>query len=218
LVFDNIAGDAMKSIFGCRGIAACALVFLAACATAPRWEKYAAPPTGTTWTNQFRYAGSYRGPAEVDSRMGRIMWDGRMHIAFHNGGSTLVAREDGTWVTVIGPDGRQVTSWDPPPPLSWPLEVGKTWKSSFKVVNHATGASVPVEATYVIEAHEDVTVPAGTFKVFRMRMTSNTGEDNTWWFSQENGLFIKQRLVRTDKAPQGPGVREGELKALAIAK
>ena len=96
------------------------------------------------------------------------------------------------------------------------MYVGHTWKSGFKVVNHANNRTVTVNADYVVEAFEDVTVSAGTFKAYRVRMTNDQGDDNTWWLSPDNGLFIKQRLVRTANSPSGPGIREAELKALKI--
>ena len=138
------------------------LVLAAGCATSPRWEQYTAPPVGTTWTNQFRSSGSYAGPAEVSSRMGRVTFKGEPHIAFHNGPTTLVARPDGMWVTLLGADGKPVTSWDPPTSFEWPMYVGREWKSSFKVANHAGNRTVGVSAHYVVEAFEEVAVPAGT--------------------------------------------------------
>ena len=192
------------------------LVASSGCATSPRWEQYTAPPIGTTWINQFRSSGSYAGPSEVSSRMGQVTFNGEPHIAFHNGPVTLVARPDGAWVALLGADGKPVTSWDPPTSFEWPMYVGQAWKSSFKVVNHASNRTASFNADYVVEAFEDVTVPAGTFKVYRVRMTNDQGDDNTWWFCPDNGLFIKQKLVRSASAPSGPGIREAELKALKI--
>jgi len=96
------------------------------------------------------------------------------------------------------------------------MYVGRVWKSSFKVVNHANNSIVATNAQHVVEAFEDVTVPAGTFKAYRVRMTSDQGDDNTWWFCPDNGLFVKQKLVRTASSPSGPGIREAELKSLKI--
>ena len=208
----------MNSTFRARLAAAAVLALAAGCAITPRWERYEAPPVGTTWTNQLRGTGSYAGSAEVHSRMGQVTWDGKPHIAFHNGPTTLVARPDGAWVTLLGADGKPVTSWDPPTSMVWPMALGGTWKSSYKMINHARNSSLAVDASYVVEAYEDITVPAGTFKVYRVRMTNNIGDDNVWWFSADNGLFIKQKLVRGEKSPFGVGVRESELKALTLAK
>lgn len=196
----------------------CLLVLVASCASTPRWEKYAGPPVGTTWTNQIRGSGSYSGAAEVSSRMGEIMWNGQPHIAFHNGPSTLVARPDGSWVTMLDSGGQQVTSWEPPMAWGFPMAVGNRWKSSFRLINHAKNTSQAVEADFVVEAYEEVSVAAGNFKAYRVRMTNNVGDDNVWWFVPANGLFVKQKLVRGNQSPAGPGIRESELKALAIAK
>ena len=207
--------DMRVTIFGCSA-AIWLLVLASGCATSPRWEQYSAPPAGTTWTNQFRSSGSYAGPAEVNSRMGQVTFNGKPHIAFHNGPTTLVALPDGKWVTLLGADGKPVNSWDPPTSFEWPMYVGREWKSSFKVVNHANSRTVAINANYVVEAFEDVTVPAGSFRTYRVRMTNDQGDDNTWWFCPDNGLFVKQKLIRTAGSPSGPGIREAELKALKI--
>jgi hypothetical protein len=208
-------GGVSRRVFVAGGI--CVSTLWSPAFAQPPWERYSAPPVGTTWTNEFRYSGSFRGPAEVASRMGRITWNGQPHVAFHNGPVTLVAREDGALVTLLGADGKQLTSWDPPMTWGWPLDVGRTWKVNFNSVNHANNNSVPVEASFVVEAFEDVQVKAGTFKAYRVRMTNNIGEETVWWFCPDNGLFVKQRLVRSDKSPSGAGTRESELTALSVS-
>ena len=201
-----------------RRFTAIGLLLLASgCAISPRWEHYASPPVGTTWTNQFRSSGSYAGPVEINSRMGQVTINGKPYIAFHNGTTTMVARPDGMWVTLLGADGKPVTSWDPPTSFQWPMYVGREWRSSFKLVNHASNRTAAVNAHYIVEAFEEVTVPVGTFKTYRVRMTNDQGDDNTWWFCPDNGLFVKQRLVRTASSPSGPGIREAELKAPDIS-
>jgi hypothetical protein len=199
-------------------LVACTAILATGCSSTPKWAHYAAPPAGTTWSNQIKGTGSYKGPAEVSSRIGEITWNGERHVAFHNGPSTLVARRDGSWVALLGSDGKPMTSWEPPLGWGFPLEVGATWKASYNVVNHSSGKTTLVDASYAAEAFEEVTVPAGTFKAYRLRMTNNIGDDNTWWLCPENGLFVKQRLVRTESSPFGVGTREAELKTLSVGK
>jgi hypothetical protein len=75
----------------------------------------------------------------------------------------------------------------------------------------------PFDATYKIEAYEDVTVPAGTFKAFKISFSS-MGSQDLYWFVPEFGIFAKQSLRRTDKSGYGPGTREVELVFQSIKK
>jgi hypothetical protein len=63
----------------------------------------------------------------------------------------------------------------------------------------------------VIEAFEDLTTPAGTFKAWRVRSADNFGNENVQWYAPDLGVFVKQSLRRTAKNPSGPGTREIEL-------
>lgn len=140
-----------------RPFAAVRLFVLASdCATPHRWEQYSAPPIGTTWTNQFRSSGSYAGPPEINSRMGQVAWDGKPHIAFHDGPAILVARPDDAWVTMLGADGKPVASRDLPTSFEWPMYVRRTRNSRFNLVNHARNRTVAINAKCVVEAFEEV--------------------------------------------------------------
>lgn len=96
----------------------------------------------------------------------------------------------------------------PPPTLSWPFEVGKrgSVRGSFKPLYAAE--PYPAELTWVVEAYEDVEVPAGTFKAFRIsfkvepRVSTNFGRQG-WgqsgpstvthrvWYAPEARRFVK---------------------------
>jgi hypothetical protein len=69
-----------------------------------------------------------------------------------------------------------------------------------------------------VEAFEEVTVPAGTFKAFRVRASNNMGEQSVNWLSPELGLFVKGRTERTAEHPAGAGVREMELKTVDVRR
>jgi hypothetical protein len=64
-----------------------------------------------------------------------------------------------------------------------------------------------------VEAYEDVTVPAGKFKAFKISSTSSLGDEGFTWFSADLGIFVKQSLRRTGQHAQGPGTREIQLLA-----
>jgi hypothetical protein len=194
----------------CSAVVACTF---ATAAMAQSVEKYNAPPMGSSWTYQYRNSGAYTGPAQTSSKMAETTYKGQPHLAFQGSGGTLVAQRDGAWVAMLAPDGKPVTTWEPNASYEWPLTPGKTWVRKMKVTNHAQGTVMDVESRGQVEAFEDVTVPAGTFKAVRLRISDNLGNDNTIWFGYEVGLFIKQKLTRSDKSPLGAGTREGELTA-----
>jgi hypothetical protein len=67
--------------------------------------------------------------------------------------------------------GDSVTQFDPPLPLDWPLEVGKWGRFSGKLL----GAPTIDKFTWGIETYENIRVPAGTFKAFRITYTMSYG-------------------------------------------
>lgn len=149
--------------------------------------------------------------------MGERMWQGQKLNAYESQDLTLLARPTGDWVAQVKGDTPMV-SWDPPVTWNWPLEVGKTGTRSFRVTLHWTKQTIPVEDRWTVEAYEDVTVPAGTFKAFRVRTTDNMGNDNVNWFSPELGIFVKSSLKRSAKHSAGAGTREIELVSHTIRR
>ena len=71
-------------------------------------------------------------------------------------------------------DGASIASATDRKWWEFPLDVGKTWQFTAPLDVDSTGAirngaSAWVEVTVHVEAFEDVTVPAGTFRAFRMQ-------------------------------------------------
>ena len=195
-----------------------ATLLSAGCATTPIAERYVAPPQGSTWVAARRDTGSFgSGNVQLASKMGERMWQGQKLNAYQSQELTLLARPTGDWVAQVKGD-TPLISWDPPVTWNWPLEVGKTGTRSFRVTIHAAKRTIPVEDRWTVEAYEDVTVPAGTFKAFRVRTTDNAGSDNLNWFSPELGIFVKSSLRRTAKHAQGPGTRDIELVSHTIRR
>jgi hypothetical protein len=184
----------------------------------PKYERYVAPPIGSTWVTARRDTGSYgSGSVQLANTMGEQMWQGQKLNAYQNQEATLLAHPDGRWVAMVR-GNTPLISFDPLTNWQYPLEVGKTWTRRFNMTIHAAKRSIPIEATDTVEAYEDVIVPAGTFKAFRVRTTDNAGNENVNWLSPELGLFVKSSLRRTAKNPQGPGTREQELVSQTIRR
>lgn len=182
------------------------------CSTmAPKADHYVAPPLGTTWELMRHDTGSYgAGSTKVLGRRGERRYHGEQMLTFESPGSAIVAKQSGNWVGIFNGDKPLIT-WDPPLTYEWPLEVGKSWTHEQRVTIHAKNATIPYSSTLKVEAYEDVTVPAGTFKAFKVSSVTTLGDENLVWFSPELGIFVKQSLKRTAKSRQGAGTRVIEL-------
>ena len=179
---------------------------------------YKPPAAGSTWVQQTRNSGSYGdGVSESQVRMRRTVWKGQDALAFESAQGTLVER-DAQWLATLAPDGKPAMTWDPPIGWDWPLEVGKSWKRKYSVTIHAQGVTVSGEYTGTVDAFEDVTVPAGTFKAFRVSTSDTLGINDTTWWSPELGIVLKRVLVRTEKNAVGPGRRETVVKTVGAAR
>lgn len=178
---------------------------------APKAERYFAPSLGTTWETARHDSGSYgAGSVKVTGKRGERAWQGRQLVTFEGAGGTILATADGSWLGVFKGDTPLIT-WDPPLTWDWPLEVGKTWTREQRATIPAAKRTVSYTLTQKVEAYEDVIVPAGTFKAFKVSTVTSLGDDNLVWLSPEHGIFIKQSLKRTAKHAQGAGAREIEM-------
>lgn len=178
---------------------------------APKAEHYVPPPLGTTWTNTVQSTGSYgSGSRQVPGKRSERTLQGSTVVQFDGAAGSILARPNGDWLGIYKGDS-PVLTWDPPLSWQWPLEVGKSWTRAQRVTNHGTKQTTSYELTQTVEGFEDVTVPAGTFKTFKISTVNSLGDDNMLWFSPELGIFVKQINKRTDKHDQGPGTQTSEL-------
>jgi hypothetical protein len=188
---------------------------LSACAAMSPGDHYVPPPVGTTYTSQYQDTGSFgKGTSSVPGQVVMRDWNGTPVIAFQGAQGALLMLPQGEFVAVTGADGKPQISWDPPTVWQFPLVVGNTWKKQYKVTFHAQNRTVPFEATQVVEAYEDIVVPAGTFKAFRVRSSDTLGNENVQWFAPDVGMFVKTSMHRTDKNALGAGTRDTEMQSL----
>jgi len=166
-------------------------------------------PPGSEWSNVRRDSGSYgSGVSHVTSKSLPMQnWQGRPHFAHEAPeGTTLIEPTTGRWVAQLK-DGKPVVSWDPSIGYHWPMWVGESWSTPYRVTNHATGKTVDMRAQWVVEAEETVHVPAGSFRTFRVRYSSPSLRAVAW-FSPDLGISVKSRFERIG---ENAGVRESEL-------
>lgn len=194
-------------------LAALALLSAGCGLMAPNLERYVAPGAGATWTTARRDTGSYgSGAVQMQGSYKLTTWQGRQVHRYDYPENSIVAKTDDpvAFVAIVKGD-TPIISWDPPTPWEYPLEAGKSWSRKYKLNLHAAKRVLNVETTWTVEAHEDVTVPAGTYKAWRVRTVDNLGNDDLRWYAPATGIFIKQSLRRTAKHSAGPGTREIEL-------
>ncbi len=187
----------------------------AGCATAPpTGERIAAPPMGTVTTYHRKSSGSlgsFDGPVVWTHAPGS--WQGRPMLAFGSAqGVSLHDPQSLALVASLGATGQPQASYDPPIDYAWPLEVGKTWSTSTAVTQYPSGRTVPLTTRYKVESWGDVTVPAGTFKAFKLVWSNNFGEVETRWVGVADRIAtIKRHVERPATHPQGAGVLDAEL-------
>lgn len=180
----------------------------------PVAESPAATPAGTVMTFHRKSSGSlgtFDGPVVWTISHGS--WEGRPAvIQTARQGDTAFDPKTHANMASLDPEGKATMVFDPPVGYQWPLQVGKTWTSKHTVTTPATGRSVPLEVNWKVEAWEDVTVPAGTFKAYKVVTTNNLGEAETRWTAPAVGVWTVKRLVsRPATHPQGAGELEAVL-------
>jgi hypothetical protein len=192
-------------------LAATALVATGCAMMAPKAERYVAPPDGSSYVIQRKDTGSYgRTDGQVPIKVGRRMVDGLEMVTFMGPAGGVLARPSGHWVNMFAGD-KVFMSWNPPIGWEWPLEVGKTWTKKYESTNHMNKRTISYESTQTVEAHEEVSVPAGTFKTFRVSTRTSMGDENVVWFSPDLGIWVKANLRRNANHPAGPGSRDDVL-------
>lgn len=181
---------------------------------APRTERYVAPAVGTTYVNLRRDTGSYgSATAQLPGKyLGEQAWRGQKVHVFESPEGNFFATTGDRFAFIAQVKGdTPILTWEPPVGYQLPIEVGKKWTRKYSLTIHAAKRTIPVEDEQTVEAYEDVTVPAGTFKAWRVRTTDNIGNENLQWYAPDQGVFVKQSLRRTAKHAAGPGTREMEM-------
>jgi len=115
-------------------------------------------------------------------------------------------------------DGKPIQTYHPFEALyDWPLFGGKSWPSEFQVKNYDRNQTLDAKYVFTVEAFEEVTVPAGTFKTFRIRRTSPDDRDRyVVWYEPKLGLEVKRDWERYATHPWGVGTHQMEMLSYTI--
>ncbi|MDP1684091.1 hypothetical protein [Hydrogenophaga sp.] len=192
------------------------LLAVTGCATPPPVaERMEMSPMGTVTTYHRKSSGSLGTfDGQVVWTHAPATWQGKPVISFGAPQAGVALHDPVSFgmLATLHPDGRPAMSFDPPLDYAWPLTVGQTWSSQYTVTLHASGAKVPLKRDFKVEAIEDVTVPAGTFKTWKISWKDSTGETETRWISPAQGIAtVKRHVERPATHAQGAGVLDAVL-------
>lgn len=116
-----------------------------------------------------------------------------------------------SWVATLRGDKERFSASPHDGSGSSPLWVGKTWPASFTYYDRERGRSFSgVTLWWKVAAHEDVTVPAGTFKALRLE-GSNPFSSTTLWYAPSIKLIVKRVFERQSSHYLGYGKFSTEL-------
>ena len=95
----------------------------------------------------------------------------------------------------------------PPSAIPWPLVVGKTWDSRYARERPLDRATSEELRTCVVEKHEQLAVPAGTFSTLKIVCSDPRSQVVVLevWYSPDVRQSVKER------ATLSYGIREREL-------
>jgi hypothetical protein len=202
-------------------VCAASFVFASGCAMSPPVaEKMVIAPVGTVMTYHRKSSGglgTYDG--KVVWNMASSTWQGQPVYSFGAAvaGTTLHEPSQFGVVAQLNTAGQPVFSFNPPFSYPWPLEVGKTWTSTHTMTLHASGKTMPIQFTGKVESWGEITVPAGTFKAYKLVWTDSTGDVETRWVNPQEGLAtIKRHVDRPATHPLGAGVLDAELISFTV--
>ena len=183
----------------------------------PKVEGYVAPPVGSSWTQSNRNTGSY-GPSGT-SQIARAerTWEGKPVIAFIGARGAFLMDPEGGDVAFVGQDDKPLLRWEPHQNWDWPLQVGKTFTRDYRLIVGAD-RTIPYTRTCAVKSVEDVSVPAGTFKAWKVECSNTLGVEDSLWFSPELGIFVKSSSKRSAANPFGAGTQEMELVSQTVKK
>ena len=189
----NTVRFAMRSI-ACIAFLLFPLTLLAQSAARPDWK------VGDTWTLKFNTtAGVGASAAKEETRVVKEATDAgyKWEVTIKTDGPVIPAEirtysRDLNSLEVVGSGDPQEYKW-----LQWPLEVGKTY--SFDI---AFGGGQVAKWSGKVAALEDVEVPAGKFKAYRIEFerggSFRSAASDTFWYAPDAKVFVKRVSKRAN--------------------
>jgi hypothetical protein len=135
--------------------------------------------------------------------LGEQAKDGRAFLVVQrNDGAQFWYRKETRSIAWVQQEGRMIETYDPDwGDFRWPLKVGESWTSSYRLTTNDGRNLSGVSGTWRVAAEEKVAVPAGTFDTFRIERTPGNQSNHIVirWYAPELGLIVKQIDRRTNQ-------------------
>ena len=191
------------------------------------------PPIGARWRVRVTEQGFARQTiADRDIAAVPVEFNGRRGYGLASATVTEVLDPAGfnTIGTIEG--GRTAKVYTPEAgPFAWPLLAGKTWDTTYSHTDYGYGRSWPDARSHVsVVALEAVTVPAGTFQVYRIEYKGGIGTassggrrdpgspgfetNDVYWYAPAAKLVVKSVVRRVGTHYAGSGWTTTELLTL----
>lgn len=166
------------------------------------------PAPGTTYTLRMTPEGGAARETKV-TVLEEGLFEGRQVYRASDGSQVLVA-DKVTRNTIATLKGEQELFRFSPHEgtYSWPLWVGKRWIATYAFKDATRGRTWDrVQERWTVEAFEEVTVPAGTYRAFQLRSSPgvNSGVEKVLWYAPDIHLFVKRVSERARNHYLGPG-------------
>ncbi len=146
------------------------------------------PEAGTKWVARISQTGSGTTTSFTYTVLGEGTYDGKPVYRVSAGNDILVYdKATGNSVADLHM-GKESRAYSPHNGFfSWPLYVGKSWTASYTYHDRASGTTIdPLRFEYHVEAFEEVTVPAGTWKAFRIEAEiPEQTAFSTFWYAPD---------------------------------
>lgn len=88
--------------------------------------------------------------------------------------------------------------------FSWPLFAGKKWYASYDLYDKGQWFR-NIKDSVVVESHEEIVVPAGSFKTFKIKRFGDIASFTSYHAPEIRGIMVKREIVRDSSHYQGGG-------------
>lgn len=163
------------------------------------------PANRPEWKTGYQWRYAWKGPGAVGNVMSEItreeIFDNVPAYVFKAGPNEHFYAKDNLAVLATASGGKAVTKHHPPfQLLSWPLEVGKEWKSAMVAGSAGQQLTRPLDAEAIVAGIEEVKVPAGVFQAFRIEIYGSFTGELMWehWYAPQVRWLVKSRIYRQE--------------------
>ncbi len=161
------------------------------------------PSVGTKWVARSGIEGR---PAQTTTFTvaGEDTYEGKAVWKVIGGPDTLLFDKETANLIASLQGGKEVFAYLPNSGLfSWPLWVGKSWTTTFTYYDRVRERKVEnASEEYTVQAYEEITVPAGTWKAFKIH-TQVGRTSTTVWYAPDIKLIVKRTNETALDQPPG---------------